>query len=68
MSKSNELTIIFLYVTFAVTVTNEGHTNFTKLVNETLSLIEQAQKATGLEQEIAIWQQIFGSEFPRQLS
>jgi hypothetical protein len=49
-------------------ITNEGHTNFTKLVNETLSLIEQAQKATGLEQEIAIWQQIFGSEFPRQLS
>jgi hypothetical protein len=45
----------------------QGYGGFMKLIDMSLSLTEQARKAVSLDQELEIWQQVFGSEFPRKL-
>jgi hypothetical protein len=49
-------------------LSDRGHKKFIQTVEYTLSLINQAKVATSLAQELGLWQQVFGTPFPRILS
>jgi len=48
-------------------LSKRGHERFMALVDETLIMISRAQKALSIQDEVAIWREIFGPAFPEIL-
>jgi predicted nucleotidyltransferase len=49
-------------------LTKHRYYRFKKIIDQTVKLTGQVQAAKSLDEELEIWQRVFGPEFPRKLS